>query len=212
VTQEVRTLETVIPVHAEVFCADGLCGESTGVVVNPVSRQVTHVVVQPSPWTEQERMVPAGDVADSFGGALRLHCASADLLAMEPFVRGEHAPGEVPFLVYQPGEYMMLPYMEPDGGLLLAPHAHVPPGELAVQKGTQVHAMDGRVGQVDEFLVDPADGCITHLVLREGHLWGQKDVTIPVSEIDAFDEHAVHLKLRKRAIEALPAIPLRRGL
>jgi hypothetical protein len=47
-------------------------------------------------------------------------------------------------------------------------------------------------------------------VLREGHLWGQKDVTIPVSQIERIEEDAVHLKLDKRSIEALPAIPVRR--
>jgi len=51
---------------------------------------------------------------------------------------------------------------------------------------------------------------ITHLVLREGHLWGEKDVTIPVSQIDHIEEGTVHLKLSKPDIEALPAIPVRR--
>ena len=32
---------------------------------------------------------------------------------------------------------------------------------------------------VDELLVDPENEHITHLVMREGHLWGQKDVVYP---------------------------------
>ncbi|MFN2166188.1 MAG: PRC-barrel domain containing protein, partial [Anaerolineae bacterium] len=60
------------------------------------------------------------------------------------------------------------------------------------------------------FLVDPSTGHITHLVLREGHLWGQRDVTIPVSQIDHFDDDSVSLALDKDSIEALPAIPVRR--
>lgn len=36
---------------------------------------------------------------------------------------------------------------------------------------------------------------ITHLVLRESHLWGQKDVTIPVSEIDRMEDNVVYHKL-----------------
>ena len=66
------------------------------------------------------------------------------------------------------------------------------------------------VGQVDEFLVDPVSGHITHLILRKGHLWGQKDVTIPVSEIARVEEDTVYLKLTKEQIEALPTIPVRR--
>jgi hypothetical protein len=63
---------------------------------------------------------------------------------------------------------------------------------------------------VDEFLVDPENDVITHLVLREGHLWGKKDVTIPVSEIKKIAEEAVYLKLDKKAIESLPTIPVNR--
>ena len=66
------------------------------------------------------------------------------------------------------------------------------------------------MGWVDEFLVDPEDGYITHLILREGHLWGQKDVTIPVSEIERIEENTVYLKLNKRDVGKLPAIPIRR--
>jgi sporulation protein YlmC with PRC-barrel domain len=86
----------------------------------------------------------------------------------------------------------------------------VPPGELAVRRRAHVKAIDGRVGQVDEFLVDPVSEHITHLILREGHLWGQRDVTVPVSEIARIEEDTVHLKLTKAQIEALPTIPLRR--
>ena len=73
-----------------------------------------------------------------------------------------------------------------------------------------MEATDGRVGHVDEFLIDPKDDHITHIVLREGHLWGQRDVSIPVSEIERVEEDAVYLRISKRKIEALPAIPVRR--
>jgi len=64
---------------------------------------------------------------------------------------------------------------------------------------------------VDEFLVDPKNDIITHLVLREGHLWGKKDVTIPVSEVDRIADDAVYLKLGKEVIATLPTVPVRRN-
>jgi hypothetical protein len=63
---------------------------------------------------------------------------------------------------------------------------------------------------VDEFLVDSETGHITHLVLREGHLWGKKDVAIPVSGVDHITEDTVYLKLDRHTIESLPAVPVRR--
>ena len=60
-------------------------------------------------------------------------------------------------------------------------------------------------------MVDPNTNHITHLIMREGHLWGEKDVTIPVSNIERIEEDTVYLNLHKKDIEALPTIPVRRG-
>jgi hypothetical protein len=79
-----------------------------------------------------------------------------------------------------------------------------------VRRGTRVEATDGYVGQVDEFVVDPGNGHITHLVMREGHLWGKKDVVIPVSAMGDTHTDTVFLKLTKLQIESLPNFPLHR--
>jgi sporulation protein YlmC with PRC-barrel domain len=86
----------------------------------------------------------------------------------------------------------------------------IPQGELAIHSGAEVYARDGKIGQVDEFLISPKDEKISHLVLREGHLWGQKLVTIPVSEIDRIEPDLVYLKLNKQDIQKLPVIPVKR--
>ena len=86
----------------------------------------------------------------------------------------------------------------------------IPPGELAVRRGTRVEATDGYVGQVGEFVVEPESGHITHLVLLEGHLWAKKEVTLPLSAIDHSEGDTVYLNLDKKAVEALPTVPVRR--
>jgi hypothetical protein len=48
---------------------------------------------------------------------------------------------------------------------------------------------------------------ITHLMLRERHLWGKKIVSIPAGQIDRYQDNTVLLKPDKQAMEALPAIP-----
>ena len=47
---------------------------------------------------------------------------------------------------------------------------------------------------------------ITHLRMREGHLWGQRVVTIPVDQIGRIEDDAFHLTLSKRQAEALPTM------
>ncbi len=43
-----------------------------------------------------------------------------------------------------------------------------------------------------------------------GHVWAPTEVTIPIGQIDQIEADTVYLKLTKREIGALPAIPLRR--
>ncbi|MCC6958040.1 MAG: PRC-barrel domain-containing protein, partial [Anaerolineales bacterium] len=86
----------------------------------------------------------------------------------------------------------------------------IPPDELAVRRGAPVEATDGYIGKVDEFVVSPENGRITHLVLREGHLWGQKDVIIPVSATRETSLGTVFLNLSKHEIESLPTFPVHR--
>ena len=104
---------------------------------------------------------------------------------------------------------MMWPYYAPVASFMTLEKEHIPADELAIRRGAGVEAVDGHVGRVDEFLINPSDDHISHLVLREGHLWGQKDVTIPMSQIDHFENNTVYLKLKKLEIEKLPGIPIR---
>jgi sporulation protein YlmC with PRC-barrel domain len=90
---------------------------------------------------------------------------------------------------------------------------HIPGNELSVNRGTRVYSADGyAVGTVEEFLVDQNGGHVTHLVLREGNIFSKKDIFIPVTEIETITESDIHLKLHKKNIEQLPAIPARHFL
>ena len=62
-----------IPINAEVRCADGPCGRSTYVVIDPASRQITHVVVKEDGFPFAERLVPL----DLRGNEIHAHAAVA---------------------------------------------------------------------------------------------------------------------------------------
>ncbi len=198
-----------IPINADVQCTDETsCGRSACIIVNPATRQVTHLVLEETQFPYEKRLVPIDQVIETTPRLIRLRCASHELAQMESFVETEFV--EAPPPDYIGGAYLAWPYVVPESMAMPIEHEHVPAGELAVHRGARVEAVDGRVGHVDEFLVDPVNGHITHLVLREGHLWGQKDVTIPVSQIERIEENTVYLNLDKHSIGELPAIPIRR--
>ena len=80
----------------------------------------------------------------------------------------------------------------------------VPLGETEVGRGEHVHALDGEIGQVEGFLVDPDDHRVTHVLLQEGHLWGRKEVAIPMSAVTGV-ENGIRLSMTKKQIEDLPS-------
>jgi len=105
----------------------------------------------------------------------------------------------------------LLPYATPmKTDYVPVDEEQIPPGELAVYRGARVKATDGKAGMLGEFLVNPLTGHISHLILMEGHLWGKKEVAIPVSAIDRIEKDTVYLKLDKKAIESLPSESVRR--
>ena len=205
-----------IPMDASVECADGVCGRSVYLVINPVKQKVTHLVVEETEFPYAERLVPVEWIVQTTANLIQLKCTKEELAKQEPFIETEYVKPEpeellalsTPYLgAPYADRYYLWPYAMPE---VPVEHKQVPPGELAVRRRARVEASDGDVGRLDEFLVDSKTGHITHLILREGHLWGQKDVIIPVSDIDHIEEDTVYLKLDKRGIEALPAIPIHR--
>jgi sporulation protein YlmC with PRC-barrel domain len=197
-----------IPIDVEVFCTDGLCGRSTYVVLKPKTEEVTHLVVKEKESPHREILIPVTAVTATTPDSINVRYTRDEMAKLQPFIETEYVEVDIPR--YAGGIYFMEPYAYPEQEVLPVKHESIPAGELAVRRGARVEATDGHVGSVDEFLVDPENDHITHLVLREGHLWGQKEVAIPISELDRIEENTVHLKIDKRGIEALPTIPLKR--
>lgn len=63
---------------------------------------------------------------------------------------------------------------------------------------------------VDEFVINPENNHITHLVMREGHFWDKKDVIIPLAAIEDIQGDVVSLQLDKDQIGDLPNFPVHR--
>lgn len=200
-----------IPINVDVLCNGKLCGRSTSLVVNPVNERVTHLVVTEKEFPNIERLVPVENILTSTQDSIQLRCNQSDLSGMQAFEETDFIgagqlisalPYDSPFQVWPYGMYDAMP--------IPLEHDRIPVGEVVIHRGTPVEATDGQIGKVDEFLVDPKNDSITHLVLREGHLWGKRDVTIPVSDIENITDNAIYLKLDKRSLEKLPTVPVER--
>lgn len=205
-----------IPLQAQVECTDGPGGESTTLIIDPVKLTVTHLVVRERQAAATERIVPADRVVETTAATIRLSCTVEELHAMRPFLDVEYQEVEVPRYV---GPDTAMAYYSPEYGMAYFPgfetipviHELVPEGGHSVYPGTLVEASDGRFGELSELLTDPETGKITHLVLREGHLWGDKKMLLPIAMVEGrTPEGAIRLRADKKAISALLAIPARR--
>ena len=66
-------------------------------------------------------------------------------------------------------------------------------------------ATDGAIGHVQGLVVRPDTGHVTHVLLQEGHLWGRKEVAIPISAVDTTVD-GTQLKIAKQDVRDLPPV------
>jgi sporulation protein YlmC with PRC-barrel domain len=206
---------------AKVTCSDGVCGEVRRTILDPAARTVTHLVVGPRNSKSGERLVPL-ELADEVAGEIRLSCTLAEFGKLEPaeevrLVEGmDYGGGYGQAEAVQGygnvggaglggsasgmGIGMGLGHQQP----ILVEHA-VPLGETEVERHEGVHASDGEIGRVEGFVVDRASHQVTHILLQEGHLWGRKEVAIPVSAVASVDD-GIRLSITKKQVEDLPPL------
>jgi sporulation protein YlmC with PRC-barrel domain len=206
-----------------VRCADGVIGEVGDVVIDPVSRRLTHVVVE----TEQNaaRLVPASHIPDdqTDGHELVIACTRGEFddfesvlefsyVSLDEFPAGDADSdvgvetvismplyGAEEFGDY-PGEY---------GSSVGLAYHRIPKGEAEVRRSSAVISADGhQIGCACGFVI--YDGRVTHVVLEHGHLWGTRDVTIPIDAVDTIETDELTLSISKEDVSALPAVRVHR--
>jgi sporulation protein YlmC with PRC-barrel domain len=74
-----------------------------------------------------------------------------------------------------------------------------------------VHATDGDIGRVEGLVIDPRNHHVTHVLLQEGHLWGRKEVAIPISAVATVDD-GIRLNIPKGDVQDLPPVDVDRPI
>jgi hypothetical protein len=198
---------STIPVRARVYCTDGYGGILTQLVIDPIARRVTHVVVQDRSVPAVEHLVPVERIASAARDRVTLDCMQADLSAFEPFAETHYIrSGAKDFYEV----YAFYPYAEFEAENIPVVDEHIPRGELTIRRGARVEANDGPAGMVAEFVVDRASGAISHIVVERVHLFGKQERAVPVTAIGHLSSAAVSLKISRDDVDALRTIPLRR--
>jgi sporulation protein YlmC with PRC-barrel domain len=148
---------------------------------------------------------------------IQLRCTKSEFHMLEDAEETQFLPGASGEWGYEQEQMLSLPYYRLAGsgmgmgmgGMGAGPHAitsdRVPVGGVEVRRGEHVHATDGAIGRVQGLVVDPSDHQVTHVLLDEGHLWGQKRVAIPISAVTRVGD-GVRLNLTKDEVRDLPPV------
>ena len=177
-----------LAIDAKIICTDGEAGHLSRIILNPVSDEVTHIVVK---WNHQEYELPVTHIAHSSQEQIELNCAREFLKKQPTFAETEYIRVPEEHREYLPNYSYFKPFVTMETRTVK--HEHVPDGELAIKRGMKVFVkdLDDAVGRIDELVVAQKNHRITHIVLREGHLWDEKkDVVISVEHIKDMDEES----------------------
>jgi sporulation protein YlmC with PRC-barrel domain len=208
---------TQFTIGTEASCSDGEVGTLIRVIVDPVAQAVTHLVVEPGHRLDRGRLVPL-DLVDVAAGDLRLRCTKAEFENLAPAEDNQYIPATNDYDGYGPGQIGFMPYYGLGGGMIVpgvSPEGPgspqivttdaVPLGEVEVRRDDPVQATDGDIGRVQGLVIDPASGHVTHVLLQEGHLWGRKEVAIPISAVTSTAD-GIQLKITKQDVQDLPQV------
>lgn len=202
-----------------VLCEDDEVGTLADLVVDPVAKRVTHLVVKQTRGAGTSQLVPVELVEQSEQvGGIVLTCSRRELDALPPvqefaYLRLGEVATDDPDWDVGVSDVLALPYYDSTGiagsvdavGDMGVVYDRVPKGEVEIRRASRVLAADGDyIGDVDGFLVD-GDDHITHFVLERGHLWGRREVTVPIGAVESFASDVVTLTLSKDEVGKLPS-------
>jgi sporulation protein YlmC with PRC-barrel domain len=202
-----------LAIGADVSCSDGPCGKISRLIVEPGTETVTHLVVDPK-HHGRGRLVPVG-LADAAAGTVKLRCSKADFDKLDPAEQTE--------LLHMDGAGDPIPsdrgFTSPNlTGLALydsarvSSHGTVPAGEVDVRRGEPVYTTDmtgSEIGRIQGLVLDPGSHHVSHILLEEGHLWGRKEVAIPISAVTRVGD-IIRLNIDRQQVEDLPPVDINR--
>ncbi len=204
-----------IPIGVNVKCTDGVVGKSTHIILDPKTRKVTHFVVNGSTiLANHDHLVSVDKVTKADRNGIEIDCTQDDVTRMEPFTTTKTM--EYKYVDYSELQSAATNYIDPHPikttGYADVDEQHLPTGMQAIAAGATIDASDGNVGKLGELLANGDSGEVTHFTLAEGHMFGHKEVVLPISAIDTVNQETITLNLTKDQVKQLPAVPIRRDM
>ena len=198
-----------IPIDVKVECTDGEAGHTAAIIIDPAAKKVTHLVVKGKGDLVGEFLVPLEMIEQCTPYVILLRLSREKLAAESRFDRTilTDSSGDLignDLLLYSGADNVNL------GAVSMPTYVQVeqaPGASVAVHIGAHVDAGDGRVGKVDELVINRDTGDLAYVIMRHGHLWHKEEICVPITDVDHIADDIIYLKLDKAGVEALPVLP-----
>jgi uncharacterized protein YrrD len=193
-----------------VYTSDGKkAGSLHRVVINPESREITHIVVQKGLLTKEDKVISMDKVLSASEERVAINCSLDELQNMEPLEIEHYVPANENPEASQ--------FFDPVSGRVYNdPTLNTPvkkeiertiPEELVVFKeGAKVVSADAEhVGNVEHVFADAGTGQVTQFTVSQGALIKTKRY-LPIEWVQRISEDEVDLTVGSRNVEELPVI------
>jgi uncharacterized protein YrrD len=207
---------------ATVVTADGRqVGHTDRVVIDPATKEVTHIVVRQGVLFREDKVIPVDEILIATEDRVTLGKNADDLGELPPFEETHYIQANEAEAHYRyPKRYVPPMYWYPPMGVtwwsgtyypwypepayVAEITRNIPQGTVALEEGARVISQEGdHVGDVEEVILDPGGVRATHLVISRGLLLKERKV-VPTTWITAVSGDEVRLVVGSEMLDALP--------
>ena len=212
---------TQFTIGTEASGSDGAVGTLIRVIVDPTVEEVTHLVIEPEHRPDLGRLVPLDlvDFNDS-SGRISLRCTKEQFENLDPAEDTQIHPGDRRLPGLRPGPDRLHALLRPGGGgdpcrassSATGPwrRRSSPPTPSRWARSRSAAASPCRPPTATSAMSrgsssTPRSRHVTHVLLQEGHLWGKKEVAIPIGAVTSTRD-GIQLKISKHEVQDLPPV------
>lgn len=198
-------------------------GSVDRVVLNPNTKEVTHIVVRKGFLFSEDKIVPMSLIASATDQSVTLRQDAGKLDELPPFEETHYiglGEEETRTAAYPAGLAAPFYWYAPTGGWMGYPdygdqYAYPPPypsetiqnipsNTVALREGASVISADGEhVGSVKRIFTHPGSDRATHFLLSEG-LFFKEQKLVPFGWISKIEEDEVHLNVGAHLLKEVP--------
>ena len=210
---------------ADVYSAGGSrLGTLSRVILDPRTREVTHIVVEKGLLFTTSKLVPLENIDPEHRDRIVLSSSEQELEQLQDFQESEYVTldsAEYPEGELEAGTVETALWYPPMNSALwragmytpspagpvytLKTTQNIPEGTIALAEGARVLSRDGKhSGDIEQLIVEPHDNRVTHMLIAAGLLFRERKL-IPVLWIDEIGEYQVRLSVGSGTLERLPA-------